>query len=220
MKWDNVLFQGIAKLVDIYLISLLWIICCIPIITAGAATSAMYYTVRKSVNGSRGYLWRNYWDQFKDGLLDSLKIGLIFELIFLLLASDMYLTRGFLAAGSKFGYLFFFFGILLIVAILWFMWTFNYRARFSQTWKGSMKNGIILFFVHLPQTLIMLVVLAFQVVLTFLVCYYLTLVPLLPFIPASTCVVLDKVLEPIFRKYMTDEEIKREQEIDMENKRD
>ena len=50
-NFDNVFFRGMNKLVDCVYVSFLWLICCIPIFTIGASTSALYYTSRSEVEG-------------------------------------------------------------------------------------------------------------------------------------------------------------------------
>lgn len=46
-NWDNIVFQMLGKLVDCVWVSILWVICCIPVFTIGASTTALYYTVHK-----------------------------------------------------------------------------------------------------------------------------------------------------------------------------
>ena len=42
-NYDNPVWRFIGKLGDLVLLNLLWLICCIPVFTAGAATTAVYY---------------------------------------------------------------------------------------------------------------------------------------------------------------------------------
>ena len=44
-NWNSRLMQGLAMVTNLVALNLLWIICCIPIFTAGAATTALYQTV-------------------------------------------------------------------------------------------------------------------------------------------------------------------------------
>ena len=37
--------QRFAMLTNLVMLNILWLVCCIPIFTAGAATAAMYHTV-------------------------------------------------------------------------------------------------------------------------------------------------------------------------------
>ena len=46
---DGPLFEGMAYIINIIYVSVLWILFSIPIITIGASSTALYYTDRKSV---------------------------------------------------------------------------------------------------------------------------------------------------------------------------
>ena len=65
-NWDNIVFQILGKLVDCVWVSILWVICCIPVFTIGASTTALYYTVHKSIRGDRGYTTRTFFGAFRD----------------------------------------------------------------------------------------------------------------------------------------------------------
>ena len=46
---ENAVFCLMNKMLDLMVLSLVWALCCIPIITAGAASAALYHAVVKSV---------------------------------------------------------------------------------------------------------------------------------------------------------------------------
>ena len=46
---DNPIWRFMGKLVDVFILTLLWAVCCIPIITIGPASTAVYYVTLKLV---------------------------------------------------------------------------------------------------------------------------------------------------------------------------
>ena len=46
---DNAVMQFITKVVYSVYLNILWFICCIPIVTAGASTTALFYVTLKMV---------------------------------------------------------------------------------------------------------------------------------------------------------------------------
>ena len=40
---ENPIWKFIGNLADFFLLSCLWYLCCLPVVTAGAATTALYY---------------------------------------------------------------------------------------------------------------------------------------------------------------------------------
>ena len=44
-RWDSPVMQKLAKITNLIMLNILWIVCSIPVITMGAATTALYYTI-------------------------------------------------------------------------------------------------------------------------------------------------------------------------------
>ena len=57
-KYDSPLVQTCNKIVDCICLSILWLITSLPVITIGASTTALYYSMNKCVRRSEGNLWR------------------------------------------------------------------------------------------------------------------------------------------------------------------
>lgn len=62
---DNPLFVFIGKAVDILLLSILWLVLSLPVVTIGAASTALYYTMIKNVRRERGMLLKEFFCSFK-----------------------------------------------------------------------------------------------------------------------------------------------------------
>ncbi len=93
LKYDNKFFTALGKLVDCVWLSLLWLICSIPVITMGAASTALYYAVHKSIRGNRGYTTRNYFSAFKDNFKQSTLVHLVWLVVMVVLVGDIYIAR-------------------------------------------------------------------------------------------------------------------------------
>ncbi len=64
-NYDGEYTRTAGKLFDTLLLGLVWLLCCLPVVTAGAACCALYYALVKSVRGERGYALREYWHGFR-----------------------------------------------------------------------------------------------------------------------------------------------------------
>lgn len=91
-NWDNIVFQMLGKLVDCVWVSILWVICCIPVFTIGASTTALYYTVHKSIRGDRGYTTRTFFGAFRDNFKAATLPYLIWLAVMIILGCDAYIT--------------------------------------------------------------------------------------------------------------------------------
>ena len=212
-NYDNKVMQVLGKLVDCFYISILWIIFCIPIVTAGASTTAMYYTVHKVLRGSRSYVWRSFWDGFKSNFKQSTILWLICILVAGILGFDTYIMRQVLASGDKIGALYYVFLMMILFLILWACYLFTYTARFENTTKQIMKNCAMIAIANLPKTVLIAVLLVVGLLITYLIPVLIMLTP------ALLTWILNGILESVFRKYMSAEDLEREKELDMEAKR-
>ena len=118
------IWAWLSTLVDICGLSILWICLCLPIVTAGPATAALYYTVVKCVrpreSGAFGYYFRSFRQNFKTGLLT----GLIVIPMALLLFGGHFIVRWY---GTRLGgmayvlYVAYYFALILPAGVLSWM---------------------------------------------------------------------------------------------------
>jgi uncharacterized membrane protein YesL len=210
---DNKLWSSVNSAVDAILLNIMWLITCIPIITIGAATTAFYYTTHKVIRNQRSSIWKEYWSSFKGNFKQATKTWLIFLVLFVVFYYDISLCTEYLKAGERMGTMAYFFVVLAAVALVWFMYVFAYMARFEDNIKATLKNGAIMMFASPLSSLLVMVILGAALY----VCWWLMLFTW--FVPALAMVLINLVLEKVFRKYMTPEELAEEQENDMMRKR-
>ena len=63
---DNKLNRFLAKVFDCGILSVLWIVCSIPVFTMGAATIAMYTVTLKMVKNEEGAIVRSFFKAFRE----------------------------------------------------------------------------------------------------------------------------------------------------------
>lgn len=211
-SYDNIIFRGLNKFVDSVYVSLLWLVCCIPVFTIGASTSALYYTAHKSIRGGREYVGRSFFQAFKGNFKQATLSWLVYLLIVFVLSFDLNFMRQMLAAGSSMGVLYYVFLVAIVFVVGWGCYLFPYVARFENTVKATLKNAVLLEIRHLPWSLLLIVIFAVSVFLTWLIW------PLVFLLPCMMCLLFDLILERIFRRYMSDEDLARELEIEQLDK--
>lgn len=210
-SYDNGFFRAVNKIVDGFWASILWFVFCLPIVTAGASTTAFYYTVHKSLRGNRGYIWRSFWSSFKSNFKQTTKIWLVLLVIFAFLYADNRIMFAYLERGSQFGVFYYFFYILMVFWAVWSVYIFAYSARFENGLKNTMKNAGIIALINLPWSVLVLILLAAGMLLVYLSPITVT------FVPAVVMCLYDMFLEKIFRKYMSEEDLKKEEALDWGN---
>ncbi|MBQ6551185.1 MAG: YesL family protein [Lachnospiraceae bacterium] len=72
-KYGNSFIRILTKIANLILVSLYWVLSCIPVITIVTSSSALYYTVNKVVNGSGDGVTKAFFmaikENFKKGVL-------------------------------------------------------------------------------------------------------------------------------------------------------
>ena len=74
---DNKFFVFMGKIADLCMLNLLCIICCIPIVTAGASLTALYYVTMKMVRNEEAYIFRSFFRSFKQNFKQATVINII-----------------------------------------------------------------------------------------------------------------------------------------------
>lgn len=205
---DNKLWSTLSAAVDAVLLNLMWLISCIPLFTVGAATTAFYYTTHKVIRNQQSGIWKEYWSSFRSNFKQATKLWLLFFVIFLVFYFDIRICTAYIKTGAFVGMLAYFFIALAAMALVWFMYVFAYLARFENGCKATLKNAAIMAIANLPRSFVVLLILA----ATIYVCWFLMLFTW--FVPAIAMVLINRVLERVFRKYMSAEELLEEEEND------
>lgn len=92
LSYDSPFGQLLLKLCYACYLNLLWFICCIPIFTIGASTTALYYTTLKITREEDRSLTRMFFRSFRENFRQSTVLWLILFAAGLLLAGDGYIV--------------------------------------------------------------------------------------------------------------------------------
>lgn len=88
-KNDGLFSRFMNQVFDILYVGILWIVCSIPVITAGAAATAAYYAMAKCVRHKTGYIGREFFHSFKSNIRQILPLTLLFLVVSGVLALDI-----------------------------------------------------------------------------------------------------------------------------------
>ena len=208
--YNNKVFRILGGFADCLFLGALWIVTSIPLFTAGAATSAVYHTVNKCIVNGQGYVWKEYGAAFRQNFKQSTAAWLLWMFLAAFLAADIFIMRQYLAQGSQLGAMYYFFLVLAAVALAWEFYLFAYLARFEGTVRESMKKTLFMMLANLGWSALL--------VFIFAVCLYLCndMQWLIVLFPGGFALIKNRILEKVFRKYRTPEDLKRELEMTRE----
>ncbi len=163
---DNPVMQALSRLFDLALLNIIYVITCIPIITIGTATTAMYYVLLKVARGEEPYIIKNYFKSFKENFKQATIVWFIVGFAWVIIGFDFYFISTMVSDYKNI-----FMVIFSALAILCFcitLYIFPTIARFSCSTKQVFKNAVVFTFGHFPKTLI---ILAFYVFIFFAIFY-------------------------------------------------
>ena len=212
-SYDGGLMQTLSKLFDCICLAILWIICCVPIFTVGASTTALYYAYNKAIRQKRSYAFKEFFHGFKISFKQSTVVWLIVLLLYVVTIFDIMILRG-VSGSVGFAKIVLAFILAMIVLVtMWVTYVFPYMARFENHTKAVLKNSAIIMIANLPWSILLLVLFVISAGLFLLI-------PMFGmFAPALYVAFANLILERIFRKYMTEEDLESEKEIEMYSKR-
>lgn len=95
--YDGKYVKVIDKIFNTIVLSLFWLIGCLPIITIGVSTTAMYYTAVKVIKNEEGYVL----EQFLKSYRRNLKDGILLEILFAVVLFILQLNVGILQAKTS-----------------------------------------------------------------------------------------------------------------------
>lgn len=203
---DNPIFRTLGKLADLMILNIVFLICCIPIITIGPALTGMSYVTLKMAEGEEGYIVKSFFKSFRQNFRQGTIIGLIMLVIGLILGVDFLILKE--ATGSMVTYLRIGIAIAAFFYLMIMLYLFAVLARFYNPIKTTIKNAFIMSIADFPRTIVMILITIGSVIVTFLtettLMYGILIWIMFGFALVSygNCLFLKKV----FAKYMPKEE--------------
>lgn len=202
---DNAFFRGISKGVDVVVLGALWLLCSLPVITLGAATTALYYSMVKCVRRGEDQPYGNFFRCFRANFRVSLPLSLLTGALWYLLGWGHGLmfslanTEGGAMVGMYIAYT-----LMLLVPLGVLCYAFPILSRFTLGPAGVLRTAFHLALRHLPTTVV-LVLLLTQTIQLCQRFWYVYFLPLL-LCPGVLALVFSLFLERIFRPLMPSKE--------------
>ena len=204
INFNSRLYHYMSKLAECMILSLLWIALSLPVITCGAATSALYYCVVKVVRKDEGSALKDFWHAFKSNLNQSTLVVLLafaIGVLVVVIGSAVYAA---VPQANTLKNIYVMYIILAAFGIAWMHYTFSYIARFEAAFKTVLRNSLIICLMNLPSSL-SFVILFIGVIVVMIMTAPASGAALFV-LPAIYALIASFLLERVYRKYMPAEE--------------
>ena len=203
-NFEGPVFSFLSRLADLFWLNLLFVICSVPVITAGAASTALYYVTLKMAKDEEGYITKSYFKSFKENFVQATIIWVIFLFILVVMFLDLRIANGgniaeVFNSSAVSNVVIAAVGVMAVVVAMTLIYVFPLLAQFENTIKNTVKNAFLISLRHLPYTFLMLIITAVPVVLIILFPALLILVFIMF---SATAYINSKYLNKIFVLYM------------------
>lgn len=144
-------FSLMEQFSDYFFLNLLWLLCCLPVITIGAATTAMCYICMKKARKEDIFVTRSFFKAFKENFVQST----IVWLCILMSLGLVYFLGRMLPALTGAGYVIVGAGaiIIFLACVSLSVYVFALIARFENGIISTVKNAYILAFSNPASTI-------------------------------------------------------------------
>lgn len=147
---DNPLMRSLSMLGDLIALNLLWMACCLPVVTAGASTAALYAVALKLARGNDGAIFRRFFKAFRQNFRQASVIHLFLCVLIALLAADFHICA---QDNGLPGVLPVFLVLTAAAVMIFASWVYPLTAQFENSIKGTCGNAVKLAVIHPAATL-------------------------------------------------------------------
>ena len=191
---ENPVWNFLGKLVDMMILTGLWLICCIPVVTIGASTTALYSVTLKMAENKEGYIVSSFFRAFKENWKQSPIAWIVIALLGIFLASDLYFYYHMETRVSV--VLLTIFGILTLVYLLTVTYFFPLLAKCDTDLKHLAVMAFVMALKNIGWTIFMLVITAAILAIGVFV-----MAPVLVIGIGLAAYVNSKIFQMIFKEY-------------------
>lgn len=203
---DNPFFRALGRVADLMILNITFLICCIPIVTIGAALTGMYYVTLKMSENEEGYIFKGFLKSFRQNFKQATVIWLILLVLGSLLGLDLYILSQ--MEGTVGTVLTVIITALAFLYVIELVYVFPTLARFFNSTKNTMKNAFIMSIADFPRTIVMLLITVGAVLVTLLNTYTIIYGSLIWILFGFALIALGNsyFLKKVFAKYIPKEE--------------
>lgn len=171
---DNPVWNFMNKVADLVILNFLVILFSLPVVTAGAAWTAMHFVTIRMARKEERYVIKDFWRSFKQNFKQATAIWLLALVAAFVFVGDILIYK---QIPDKIPMV-----LMIVVMVLAYLvlgtllYAFPLLSRFYNTVAGTLKNAFLVSIVNIPYTFLFV----FLVVLPFAVMYF--VVELFPFV--------------------------------------
>ena len=161
---EGPVMRTLSRVADLLWLNFVTLACCLPIITIGAAMTALHYSSLKIIRRDDTSVTKLYFKSFKDNFVQA---TIIWVLILFVIAAFVLDFKLFAAAGIKLHMAVkIIIGIIGAIALFTAMYVFPVLAKFDNKIVRTIKNSFMISLMMFPKTVLMVIIYLVPVYIT------------------------------------------------------
>ena len=139
---DNKFFTVMGRVADLIMLNVVFLICCLPIVTIGASLTALHYVTLKMARNEESYIIRSFFKSFKQNFKQATVINLIMLAVAAILYMDLRIVGNIGGTMSQVLYIVFFAFAILYMMV--FLYIYPVLAKFYNSIKNTFRNAFLM----------------------------------------------------------------------------
>ena len=203
---DSPVMKKISFGTNMMLLNILWILCCVPVVTAGAATTAMYSVLAAYRKEQTDDVWRPFFAAFRQNFKQSTLLWMPICLVLGVLCFDVLILSA--NTDRDMGFVVLPMILMLVLISLILTYGFPQIALFENSLKLILRNSITLFLLNPVRSFFMAMINVVPFVLLLVMpALFILILPFWVLIGFSLGAYLNlRQIQQIFDKYLQKEE--------------
>lgn len=199
---DSPIMRILSLLSDLLILHFLWLLYSLPVITIGASTTALYYTMMKRIRTDEGMLFHNFHSSFRSNLKQATILWLLVILAIMVLILDFRFCLMFPVEVRKL--MLIAYALILIPVSFTCLYVFPVQAKFENRTINNLKNAFLMSILNFPYTLLLVLLTGLSLIIGFLFPQWILI--FLIFGMGVYSYITSFVYIKVFRKYIPNEE--------------
>lgn len=165
-NYDGPLMEALTWIADMVILNLLCILCCLPVITAGASVAAAHKVTQNWIFQENQPVVRTFFRSFRQNFRQATVVWLITLAGVLLMALDFMLVTSYVE-GAFANVMFALLVVVCAAAALILSYMYPLIVRYQNTLPGHLRNAAILALARIPRSALITALFAIPPVLYF-----------------------------------------------------
>lgn len=198
-NYDGKIYKFLSKFWNIVWISVLWLVCSIPLVTIGPASTAAYYAMAKSVRNGDDTVTKDFFRSFKKNFLQGLILGIVYSVVaFAFTYAAVFYYKG--SGNISFAMRWIFY-LLILILMNTVSYAFAFLSRFEMKTFNAITYPIALSMIHIKNSVGLIVFRAAAIIVLYWSYNTFMFAILILMLPGFICFLDTFMLEPLLKNY-------------------